>query len=363
MKHPPTHRAWPAILIAALVALLVGAGSAWAILTVLKPADDPLSETTHTYVTVQKGEVGASISLNTVAQWKPTPVGANRASGVVTGAAVAPGDAVSQGSVLYTVDLRPVVVAQGVVPAFRVIAEKTKGPDVAQLQSMLADLGFYGGGADGDAGAGTVAAVKDWQESLGLERTGVVQPGDVIFAPTLPTRVSLDTDKVHRGAALSGGEDVVRGLPSSPGFTIPVTDAQAAMMPTGTAVQLTSPQGSTWQAVVSGQSRDDKQNTILVALSTPSGDAICGADCAQIPAAEEVSLRSKIVTVPTVAGLVVPSAALVTGADGAVAVIDKKGMRIPVTVKAAAKGMSVVEGVSEGLRVRVPADTGSRTGK
>jgi len=348
-------RRWLRIVVAAVVALLIGAGSAWAVFTVLKPAENPLVETSHTYATVQRGEVGASTSLNTVAQWKPTPIGANRASGVVTEVSVSPGDTVGQGSTLYSVDLRPVVVAQGAVPAFRAIGEKSKGPDVAQLQVMLGGLGFYGGAADGEAGTGTVSAIKDWQESLGLERTGVMQSGDVIFVPSLPTRVTLDAEKVRRGAMLSGGEDVVSGLPSSPVFTIPVTDAQAGMMPTGTAVEITSPRGVTWRATVSGRSKDEKQNVTLMALAAVSSDAICGADCGQIPAAEEVALRSKVVTVATVAGLVVPSAALVTGADGQVAVIDKKGVRIPVTVKAAAKGMSVVEGVSEGVSVQVPA--------
>jgi hypothetical protein len=66
-------------------------------------------------------------------------------------------------------------------------------------------------------------------------------------------------------------------------------------------------------------------------------------------------LLSKIVTVETVSGLVVPSAALLSAADGAVSVIDEEGVSHPVTVETSARGMSVVDGVSAGLRVRVPA--------
>ena len=80
--------------------------------------------------------------------------------------------------------------------------------------------------------------MKAWQKSLGLTPDGVVQPGDVVFVPSLPTRVALDAEVIHRGGMVTGGEPVVKGLPVSPAFTIPVTDTRAAMMPTGTRVRV-----------------------------------------------------------------------------------------------------------------------------
>ncbi|MGF3054548.1 hypothetical protein ACQUSY_11410 [Microbacterium sp. YY-03] len=130
-------------VVAGVVLVMVGAAAAWAVLTVVKPAEDPLTASPFTYVGVTSGEVGSSISLNTVAEWTPVPVGENRAQGVVTSVAVAAGDEVSQGAVLYLVDERPVVIAQGAVPMYRSIGEKSVGADVAQLQQMLADLGHY----------------------------------------------------------------------------------------------------------------------------------------------------------------------------------------------------------------------------
>jgi len=323
---------------------------------VLSPADEVLASPGFTTVEVASGEVGSSISLNTVAAWTPVPVGVNRAAGVVTSVTVAAGDEVSQGSSLYAVDLRPVVVAQGETPAFRDIAQGIEGPDVAQLQGMLTTLGLFHGVVDGKAGAGTVAAIKAWQKSLGLPQSGVVGVGDVIFVPLLPTRVALDDEVVARGASLSGGEDVVAGLPSSPVFTVPVTEGQAGMMPTGTRVEITSPDGDVWVAVAGEQTPDPETGTITVALDAPEeGAVICGEQCAQVPVTGQALLSSKIVTVPTVTGLVVPSAALVTGADGTTAVVTTAGDRIPVTVTASARGMSVVEGVDAGTRVRVPA--------
>lgn len=349
------RRRWPWWVVGGL--LLAGAAGVvgWAAASLLSPGEEALASPGFTTVEVAQGEVGSSITLNTAAAWTPVPVGANRAAGVVTSIAVAPGDEVTQGSALYAVDLRPVVVAQGQTPAFRDVGQGVEGPDVAQLQTMLTALGMFHGSVDGKAGAGTVSAVKAWQKSLGVAQSGVVGVGDVIFVPTLPTRVALDDDVIVRGAMLSGGEDVVAGLPSAPVFAVPVTEGQAAMMPTGTRVEITSPGGDTWVAVAGEQSPDPETGTITVALDAPESGVICGDQCGQVPVTGQALLSSKIVTVPTVAGLVVPSAALVTGADGQTAVVTEAGDRVPVSVVASARGMSVVEGVDAGVRVRVPA--------
>ncbi|GAA3899666.1 peptidoglycan-binding protein [Microbacterium invictum] len=342
-------------LVGGLVLVGLGAGVGWAAATVLTPAEDPLEATEFTYVAVAPGEVGSSINLNTVAEWAPVPVGANKATGTVTEVVVAAGDEVQQGSVLYRVDERPVVVAQGDVPAYRPIESGVRGDDVAQLQRMLDALGFYSGDIDGRAMWSTTAAVRAWQKSLGVEQTGTVGVGDVIFVPTLPTRVSLDTEVISRGASVSGGEAVLRGLPASPSFTVPVTDSQAGMMPPGTRVEIASPEGGEWIGFVVDQRRDEQSGTVIVSLSGVDDSVICGDECGQIPVTGQAPLPSRIVTVETVAGLVVPSAALVTGGDGQIAVIDEDGERIPVTMTASARGMSVVDGVADGTRVRVPA--------
>jgi len=138
-------------------------------------------------------------------------------------------------------------------------------------------------------------------------------------------------------------------------FMEQVTDGQAGMMPTGTRVEITSPEGAVWEGFVRDQVRDEQTGTVIVSLQGADGGVVCGADCGQVPVAGQALLGSRIVTVEPVAGLVVPSAALVTGADGQVAVIAETGERIPVNVAASARGMSVIDGVAEGTRVRVPA--------
>lgn len=355
------RRRWPWIVIAIVAVVVAGAASTWAVITVLRPAEDPLESAAQTYVAVAPGEVGAAMNLNTTAEWTPVPVGANRAMGVVTGVSVGPGDEVTHGTTLYSVDLHPVVVAQGSVPAFRSVTSGVEGPDVAQVQAMLTALGHYDGPIDGDAGAGTERAIKRWQEAIGVEETGVVAAGDIIFVPTLPTRVSLDDTLVRRGVSLTGGEEVLRGLPAQPDFRLPVTEAQAGMIPTDTRVELTSPEGATWSGFTSEIVNDTESSGIWLTLVGAEGSLICADQCGQIPPTGPASLPSRIVTTETVAGLVVPSSALVTGANGETAVINEQGERIIVSVEASAKGMSVITGVDEGIMVRVPAKESSGT--
>lgn len=352
-----SRRGWVRWVAIAFAALLVGVAIGWAATVVLTPPDDVLDSTPFTYVEVVNGEVGSSINLNTVAEWTPVPVGSNLASGTVTTVNVEAGQEIGVGTTVYTVNLRPVVVAQGAIPGFRPIGVGSQGADVAQLQAMLTTLGLYSGAIDGAFGNRTAVAVKAWQKSLGLPQDGMVQPGDVIFVPTLPTRIALDTEVVKRGAPLMGGEVVVKGLPPAPNFSVPVTDPQASLMPTGTRVEITSPSGATWEGFVVDQVAQEQEG-VSVILGSRDDAPICEDACTEIPVTEQSLLSSRIVTVETVTGLTVPSAALLSGADGSLTVIDDVGVEHEVRVLTSARGMSIIEGVPLGTMVRVPATEG-----
>lgn len=351
----PHRRGLAPWIVGGLAVLVAGSGIGWAASTILTPPADVLDSAPFTYVDVVNGEVGSSINLNTVAAWTPVPVGSNLASGTVTTVNVEPGQDVTVGSILYTVNLRPVVIAQGSVPSFRSLSSGSSGADVAQLQSMLANLGLYGYDIDGKFDWVTKQAVEAWQESLGLESDGNVQAGDIIFVPSLPTRVSLDTDKVKRGATLGGGEEVIRGLPATPAFTIPATATQAGLMSVGTRVEITGPDAQTWEGFVVEQVPSTKDDSVTLTLAGEEGKAICGDECASIPVSDQALLRSRVVTVESVTGLTVPSAALLSKADGSLVVIDDQDVEHPVRLITSARGMSVIEGVAQGMHVRVPA--------
>lgn len=350
----PLRRGWAIRALSAVALLVLGAASTWAAITILRPTEDPLSATEHATVVVKEGTVGSSLNLNTMAEWNHEPIGANRAAGVVTSVAVTAGAEVSPGDTLYTVDLRPVVVAQGSVPMFRAIGQGATGADVRQLQELLRAVGTYKGNVDGRAGEGTEQAISAWQRALEVPATGVVEESDVIFVPSLPARVVLDAAVITRGASLSGGETVLSGLSASPTFAVPVTEAQSTMIPAGTAVQITAPDGQLWNALAAEQVRTDEGAISVRLHGAEDGTPICGTACTQVAPEGKTALPSRIVVVESVDGLVVPSAALVTRVDGAIAVLDSKGREVAVHVVASAKGMSVITGAKEGLRVQIP---------
>lgn len=340
---------WSSLAIAA-----VAAAGGWALATVTQPAEDPLAVEVHTFASVRHGEVGASMSLTAVSSWEPTIGGINQAAGTVTDVSTGAGSEVSAGDELYSVNLRPAIVAQGSVPAFRALAQDMEGTDVAQLQGLLATLGHYDGDVDGIARRETDRAIRAWQKDIGVPISGTVELGDLVFVPELPARISLDEDVVGRGKVVVGGEPVVMVLPDAPETVIPVSVTQSGMIAAGADVSVTGPNGEIWAGEVADRHRDPENNTVIVEVTGTAGASLCGADCASIPVVGETSLESVITTAETVSGLILPAAALVTDAEGAVSVITEDGRRVAVAVVASANGVAVVEGVASGLRVRLP---------
>ncbi len=348
-------RRWAVRAGAGLAVLSLGVVIGWAAVVVFEPPQDVLETTSFTTVQVEPGTVESSFSSNTVAEWTPTPVASNLASGIVTSIEVRAGDEIANGSALYSVDLRPVIAAEGATPAFRSLMSGASGADVRQLQMMLIGLGYDVGSPTGDFGWATTRAVRAWQKSLGLASDGVIQLGDLVFLPKLPARVSLDDKVISVGSPVTGSERAISTLPSSPSFRVPVTQAQAAQMPTGTRVDIVGPQGEGWIGFVVDQRPEDQGDTVNVILAGTDGAAICGDECDGIGVTGQTILRSSVVTLEAVSGLAVPSAALVSEPDGTINVIDEGGVKHAVTVLASAKGTSIIEGVAASLKVRIPA--------
>ena len=90
---------------------------------------------------------------------------------VITAVAVEPGAELESGRVLLEVEGRPVIVLTGGFPAWRDFTLTMKGPDVSQLQSALAELGFYEDEdqVPGAVGHRTLNAVLALYQSIGYE--------------------------------------------------------------------------------------------------------------------------------------------------------------------------------------------------
>ena len=354
-REPRAKRRAATVISISAAFMLVGGALGWAGAVVFH-APEPEESNAFSTVAVVRGEVGSSIALNTVASWSTSPIALNAASGTVTSVDIEPGSLVEAGQRLYSVNLRPTVAGQGRIPAYGPIVPGDAGAQVAQLQQLLIDLGFWTGDASGTYRADFGNAVRSWQNASGAPADGVVQPGDIVWVPELPTRMSLESETIEVGRVVAAGEGGILALGEEPTFRIPLQQAQTRFAPTGTPVTVEAPDGSRWAAVAGAQAPDpNSSETIWVDLAAPDGGAVCVDRCDQVTAVGQMTLRSEIITVPVEAGLVVPVSAITTDPSGGTFVTDTSGVRRSVTVVQSARGMALIEGVDEGTEVRTPS--------
>lgn len=139
---------------------------------------------------------------------------------------------------MYAIDMRPVILLLGSVPAWRTLAPGVEGSDVRQLESNLRALGYEGFTVDHRYTSRTAEAVKDWQEDHALLRTGVVELGRVVF---WPARIRVDTVEATPGKAIAAGEVVLNHTGTARNVYADLEVAQASLARTGAHVQLTVP--------------------------------------------------------------------------------------------------------------------------
>jgi hypothetical protein len=77
------------------------------------------------------------------------------------------GSRVSEGAVAMSISGRPVFVLRGAQPSHRDMGPGSRGPDVRQLESALARMGFTPGPIDGRYDGQTADAVASWYEKSG----------------------------------------------------------------------------------------------------------------------------------------------------------------------------------------------------
>ena len=127
-------------------------------------------------------------------------------SGTVTSLPRA-GSVVERSEALYRLDGDPIVLMYGSTPAYRALQSGVSdGRDVRELEQNLVALGFDPGTVDDTFSSSTASAVSAWQESLGLEQTGAVELGRVVFLSG-PRRVG--EHKTSVGSVLSSGSEVL----------------------------------------------------------------------------------------------------------------------------------------------------------
>ena len=333
--------------------VVVAGGAFWAgRVTLRTPESGATDSGDSVLVAVAEQTVGKTYRYNVTVTRDEVPVAVNALAGVVT--QVSASGVFGMGDVVYAVDGVPVRVVAGTMPFYRDLASGDTGTDVAQLTAALHALGYLDaeGGSTFDWATGQ--AVKGWQKDVGMPQTGTVANGELIAVASLPTVLTI-ADSVRQASVLQGGEQIVFEAAGDPRFDLELGSTEAAQIPMGASVAITSGQ-VTWDAVVTGQ-QQTQSGTVVLSLAAPDGSVVCGDQCDQLPAGQAtVYLLSQVSVVPPVTGPGVPVAAIVTEPDGSTIVyVDNGGVRTSrtVTVLGSQNGIAVVDGVQVGEQVQV----------
>ncbi len=283
-----------------------------------------------------------------------SPVGAGASTGVTptteferVTSIVARGTQVALGDVIYTVEGAPVVAMSGETPAWRDLSETSDdGIDILQLERSLAELGYDDDGElsiDEAFDSNTSDAIEDWQNGLGLEPTGDVTLGDLVF---LPETALVSAVNVTVGDLVTDGDAILTLDASRTQVTAIVPEDLQSTVTVGLVVGLGEIDG-TVERLVSEQG----ETTIEVkAIVVPIG---------QLEAAPGTSVTVRATTVLATDSLIVPAASIFSRIDGTYAVrtVDADATDwIPIVAIAEADGDVAIQSdqLSDGDKILLP---------
>lgn len=280
----------------------------------------------------------------------------NRLRGTVTQVPDS-GRQLTRGQTLYEVDDQPVILLYGALPAYRKLAEDAEGADVAQLEKNLSALGYTGFTVDDEYTDGTADAVEEWQEDHGLEETGVVELGRVVFAPG-PLRV--DSVSAEAGQPVGPGQKVLTYTGTAKAVTVELEAADQRLARPGGKVSVTLPDDkvvggridevATTIEPAAGQDEDPRTKVeVIVALDNQK--AVAAYTLAAVDVTFTAAERRNVLTVP-VAALV----ALQEGGFGVEVTDGTTSSYVPVRTGLFADGQVEITGagIAPGVRVGVP---------
>ena len=160
----------------------------------------------------------------------------NRLAGTLTWVP-AVGRVIVPGQRLFDVDDFPVILMNGTTPAYRTLdSSDSPGPDIAQLNANLINLGFDADGivADDEWQPATTDGVEAFQEALGEPQTGSLTLGTVVFLPGAQRVSAL------QGAASSVADDAPQQHDNEFVDAAPTTSAATATSTTTTTDTVTT---------------------------------------------------------------------------------------------------------------------------
>jgi hypothetical protein len=320
--------------------------------------DEQAVQTAEQKVTADEGAVG-SASVSAASARRSLMAAKSAAVVYDTGATYTmlpqPGEVIRRGGTLYAISGQPVLLLYGSATAWRAFRSgMSAGRDVAALNASL-DL------SGDEFTAATAAAIRSLQASHGMQQTGELLLGSVVFKPG-PVRVTSVTPAV--GQAVQAGA-VLSVTSTRRQVTIGLDAAQQAPVKVGDPVTITLPSNETTPGRVSfvgsvattpsgSDANQDSTPTIEVDV-TPTHSGETGR-------LDQAPVQVSIVTDTVQNVLVVPVDALLALAGGgyAVEVVGPAGAHRLVGVTLGlfddAQGLVEVEGdgLRAGQRVVVP---------
>jgi hypothetical protein len=278
--------------------------------------------------------------------------------GVLTGLPSA-GQIVTLGRTVYQVDGRPVPLWHGETPFWRPLKSgMSKGVDVQELEQNLKDLGYFHGTVDQTFTDATATAIKSWQQALGLDRTGEVDPGAVVV---LPTDIRVTAVDGVAGSPAQGKVLDASGTGRVVTVKMPVTKQTEAV--DGSDVDITLPDGShtagTITSVGTVASKPDPNGGSPAAGNSPTVDvqvtpkdpnAVGKLDGAPVTVSFTSQHKDNV--------LAVPVGALLAQPEGGYAVETADGHLVAVQLGLFANGQVEVTGAGlrEGMTIKVAGE-------
>jgi peptidoglycan hydrolase-like protein with peptidoglycan-binding domain len=285
----------------------------------------------------------------------PVTTAVSRAPGTITWLPES-GATVTRGKSLYRLDNDPVTLMYGDTPAYRDLKIGVEGKDVENLERNLSKLGYDGFTVDDEFTYDTYEAVVEWQEDRGLEETGVVKLGQVVFAEG---KVRVESVEAEEGQPAQPGQKVLTYTGTSKVITVQLEAEDQRMARKGARVEVTLPDGKSVKGkvtevatvIVPGEGQEEPDTRVEALVSIGNAKSAKGLDKASVDVTFTASQRKNVLTVP-VAALV----ALQEGGFGLEVVEGGTSRYVAVETGLFAGGKVEVsgDGLREGMTVGMP---------
>ena len=209
---------------------------------VVAQADDPSPD--ESTAEVQRRDLVEVVEESgTLGYRDAAPVRGHR-GGTLTGTSE-PGAVIERGQSAFSVDGRAVPILYGTVPMWRRLDVGAEGVDVEQLEANLVAMGYDSeeslGGGDGKYDARTAAAVKRWQNDLGIDQTGVIDHGDFEFTDGA---VRVEKNTVDVGEQVGPGSPVLEVTATTKEVVVELDASRQSLVGDREAVEIELPDGT-----------------------------------------------------------------------------------------------------------------------